>query len=417
MNAEIISVGTELLLGEILNSDVKFLSKELSSLGINVYYQTVVGDNAQRLSQIAKQALSRSDIVIFSGGLGPTQDDITKETVCSLLGKELVLHSESLEKMKKYLEKRGIEMPECNIKQAMLPPDSIVLENTCGTAPGCIIESEKCIAILLPGPPHELKEMYLKSVRPYLLKKSGSLFYSENLKIYGIGESKVSQICGELIERSSDPTVAPYAETPGVRLRLTAKCKNEDEGKRIILPVKEKIKTLLGEYIYSETGETLPEAVVHMLIANGLSISSAESCTGGMFAKLITDIPGSSAVLSESYVTYANEAKEKLLGVSHETLKKYGAVSEETAYEMANGLYRVSGSDFCCVFTGIAGPGGGSAEKPVGLVYTAVSAFGEISVYRLDLSGTREQIRYAACLAVFDKVRRMINAKNKGKNI
>ena len=261
---------------------------------------------------------------------------------------------------------------------------------------------------MLPGPPHELEAMYTESVKPYLIKKSEDIIYSENLKIFGMGESKVSELLNKYISDYTNPTVAPYAETPGVRLRITAKCKSEDDGKRMVGEVKKEIEDILGDVIYSDKGETLPEAVVHMLTEKGLKISSAESCTGGLFAKLITDIPGSSAVLDESYVTYANQAKTKILGVKPQTLEKYGAVSEQTAREMADGLYNVTKSSVCAVFTGIAGPGGGTAEKPVGLVYTGVCIDGKTDVYKLQLSGSRDKIRYQACLEVFDLIRKKI---------
>lgn len=408
MNAEIISVGTELLLGEILNTDARFLAAELSELGINVFYQTVVGDNRGRLIDAVRTAAERSDIIIVSGGLGPTQDDITKEVICEYLNKELVLHEESLKRMEEYLKRKGLNTVKCNRKQAMLPKGCIVLPNNCGTAPGCIIEENGKTAIMLPGPPHELEAMYTESVKPYLIKKSEDIIYSENLKIFGMGESKVSELLNKYISDYTNPTVAPYAETPGVRLRITAKCKSEDDGKRMVGEVKKEIKDILGDVIYSDKGETLPEAVVHMLTEKGLKISSAESCTGGLFAKLITDIPGSSAVLDESYVTYANEAKTKILGVRPQTLEKYGAVSEQTAREMADGLYNVTKSSICAVFTGIAGPGGGTVEKPVGLVYTGVCINGKTDVYKLQLSGSRDKIRYQACLEVFDLIRKKI---------
>lgn len=408
MNAEIISVGTELLLGEIVNTDAQFLSTQLSELGINVYYHTVVGDNKERLKAAVKTALERSDIVIASGGLGPTPDDLTKEVIAEEMNRELVLDENSLERMETYLKRKNLNNVMCNRKQAMLPKDCVILPNDCGTAPGCIIEENEKIAVMLPGPPHELQCMYLNYVKPYLIKKSDCLFYSENLKLFGIGESKVSEILNDYIENNENPTVAPYAEAIGVRLRITARCINEQEGKKLIEPIKEDIMKKVGDYVYNDTGDTLPYTVVHMLIERNMTIASAESCTGGMFAKMITDISGSSAILNESYVTYANEAKTKILGVKPETLKKYGAVSEETAYEMAEGLYKVSGADICVCFTGIAGPDGGTEEKPVGLVYVGVAVRGAVEVKKLQLYGSRDRVRNAACLEVFDIIRKKI---------
>lgn len=314
MNAEIISVGTELLLGEIVNTDARFIASELSELGINVFYQTVVGDNAQRLESVLKLAFSRSDLIIATGGLGPTQDDITKEVISEFCGRKLILDEESLSSMKEYLRKKGREIPECNIKQAMLPEGCVILPNSCGTAPGCVIEDNGKSIIMLPGPPHELEQMFLLSVKPYLESKTNLMIYSENLKIFGMGESRVCELLDEYLSEYSDPTVAPYAESPGVRVRITSKCTSEEEGIKAVAKIKENIKTILGDVIYSDKGETLPEAVVHMLIEKNMTIASAESCTGGLFAKYITDIPGSSAILNESYVTYANEAKTKILG-------------------------------------------------------------------------------------------------------
>ncbi len=409
MNAEIISVGTELLLGEILNTDAQFLATQLSELGINVYYQTVVGDNRQRLKNAVKTALERSDIVIASGGLGPTPDDLTKEVIAEEMNKELILDEDSLKRMLKYLQLKNLDTVKCNRKQAMLPKDCTILPNDCGTAPGCIIEENGKIAVMLPGPPHELECMYLNYVKQYLMKKSECIFYSENLKLFGIGESKVAEILYDYMENNENPTVAPYAEAVGVRLRITAKCKTEEEGKKIIEPVKADIMQKVGEYVYTDTGSSLPYTVVHMLIEKNLTISAAESCTGGMFAKMITDISGSSAILNESYITYANKAKTKLLGVKPETLKQFGAVSEQTAFEMAEGLYKKTGADVCVAFTGIAGPDGGTEEKPVGLVFVGVCVKGTTEVKKLQIYGSRDRVRNAACLEVFDIIRKKIN--------
>ena len=401
MNAELLSVGTELLLGEILNTDAQFLAEELSRLGISVYYQTVAGDNRERLQAAMELALSRADIVIASGGLGPTPDDLTKEVIAACMGEELVLHPESLAQIQAYHKKIQRDMPKSNEKQAMLPQNGIVLPNPNGTAPGCIIEKNGKIAIMLPGPPNELKPMFLESVRPYLLKKSNCILYSKTLKIFGIGESRVGELLAGLME-SENPTVAPYAETAGVRLRLTARCASEDEGKSMLAPVEAEIMEKIGEYVYSQEDISLPEAVVRKLLEKNMTIAAAESCTGGMFAKMITDFPGVSAILNESFVTYANAAKTKYLGVLPETLERYGAVSPETAREMAAGAARAAGADVGVGITGIAGPGGGTPEKPVGLVYAGVCVGGRTAVQALHLSGNRDKIRQSACLYVFD---------------
>lgn len=404
MNAELISVGTELLLGEILNTDAKFLSEQLSALGINLYYQTVVGDNKARLANCLSEALLRSDTVIVSGGLGPTPDDLTKETVAEVMGEKLVRDAESMKAIEEYFKKTGREMPESNRKQAMMPEHCTILKNNNGTAPGCIIEKNGKIVIMLPGPPNELMPMFNESVYPYLAKKSGGALYTSTFKIFGIGEARVAEIFCDMMEKGTNPTLAPYAETAGVRLRLAAYAKTKEEGEKLLAAARERITSEIGEYIYSEEDKTLPETVVQKLIEKKLSVSAAESCTGGMFAKMIVDIPGSSDILSESFVTYSNEAKAKYLGVKKETLDKFGAVSEETAREMAEGVSRTAKADIGVGITGIAGPGGGTAEKPVGLVYVAVSMDGGCDVRRLTLCGSREKVRYSAAINAFDMI-------------
>ncbi|MBE7045638.1 MAG: competence/damage-inducible protein A [Ruminococcaceae bacterium] len=404
MKAELLSVGTELLLGEILNTDAKFLAEELSMLGISVYYQTVVGDNKKRLTDALELALSRADIVIASGGLGPTPDDLTKEVIAEAMGETLVLHEESMRAIEAYYQRVNREMPESNKKQAMLPEHGIVLANPNGTAPGCIIEKNGKTVIMLPGPPRELEPMFIDSVRPYLLQKSGKLLLSKNLRLFGIGESKLAEMLQDLIAKNENPTVAPYAETAGVRLRITASCRDASEGEELIRPVLEHIKSLVGAYIYSEEDKPLSQTVAECLIAKNITIAAAESCTGGMFSKMIVDYPGTSAIFSESVVTYSNEAKQKYLGVREETLARFGAVSRETATEMAQGIRRAAGSDIGVGITGIAGPDGGTAEKPVGLVYVGI-CFGEkTDVLELHLTGNREKVRYTACQNAFFRI-------------
>lgn len=411
MNAEIISVGTELLLGEILNTDAQYLAQKLSEIGVEVYHQTVVGDNEKRLRDAVMTAIDRADIVITSGGLGPTQDDITKEVVCDCMGEELVLHKESLDAMQNYFARINKPMVKMNEKQAYMPKNGIVLPNNNGTAPGAIIEKNEKIAIILPGPPNELKPMYAESVEPFLKSRSEYIFVSKVLQIFGIGESAAAQKLDDILKNSENPTVAPYAKTAGVRLRITAKCTDEKEGYALIAPVEEQIRAILGDDIFAEGEVEINQVVSDMLRERKMTISAAESCTGGLFAKMITDLAGSSDILNESIVTYANSAKMKYLGVSAETLEKYGAVSRQTAFEMAEGICRQSGADVGVGITGIAGPGGGSAEKPVGLVYAGVCINGETEVKELRLTGTREKIRHSVCVNVFDFIRRKLNSK------
>ncbi|MBP3359315.1 MAG: competence/damage-inducible protein A [Clostridia bacterium] len=404
MKSELISVGTEILLGEILNTDAQFLAGELSELGIDVYHQSVVGDNAGRLAEALKTALSRSDIVIASGGLGPTPDDITKEVIAETMGEKLILHEESLRRMQEYFNRVHREMCKNNIKQAMLPEHCIVLNNNNGTAPGCIIEKDGKTVIMLPGPPAELTRMFSESVRPYLEKRSEDKLFTRTYHIFGKGESAVAAELSELMEKNTNPTVAPYAKTGEVHLRLGAKAKSQSEADKIMESADKRIRQSFGRYIYSTDGKSLPEVVFSKLLKAGKTICTAESCTGGLIAKTITDFPGSSGIFSEGYVTYSNEAKIKNLGVKRETLQSFGAVSEETAGEMAEGAARVSGADIGVSVTGIAGPDGGTPEKPVGLVFIAVCFGGRTEVRRLELNGDRDKIRYLTMLHVFSLI-------------
>ncbi|MCH5185146.1 MAG: competence/damage-inducible protein A [Oscillospiraceae bacterium] len=408
MNAEIISVGTELLLGEILNTDAQFLARRLSETGIDVYYQTVVGDNRQRLSESVRCALERADIVIASGGLGPTPDDLTKEVLSECMGEELVMHEESLEEIKGYFRAIGHEMAENNKKQAMMPKNAIILKNNNGTAPGAIIEKNGKIVIMLPGPPNELEPMFNESVLPYLKSKSEYILYSRVLQIFGMGEAMVASKLEDMMNEYENPTVAPYAKTAGVRLRITAKCKSEEEGIRLTEPVEKKIKEILGDVVYGYGDETIQEALVRLLAEKGLTISAAESCTGGCFAGMITDVAGASGVLNESVVTYANSAKMKYLGVREDTLARFGAVSEQTAKEMAEGIRKAARADIGIGITGIAGPGGASADKPVGLVYIGAASKSGTTVKRITLKGNREKIRHQACVYALDAARRAV---------
>lgn len=408
MKAELISVGTEILLGEILNTDAQFLSRELSEIGIDVYHQSVVGDNEQRLAESVRTALGRADIVIASGGLGPTPDDITKEVISNVMGKKLVLDSESLGYIRGYFERIGKTMTKNNEKQAYLPENCIILKNNCGTAPGCIIESGDKAVVILPGPPSELTRMYTESVKPYLKKKSGKKLFTKTLHLFGIGESAVADGLSEYMKNQTNPTLAPYAKTGEVYLRLAAKAQNRDEAEEIMKPMLDIIYGKYGEFVYSDNDMSLPETVVTKLLGKKLTISTAESCTGGLIAKTITDYSGVSEIFSEGYVTYSNNAKMKNLGVLEKTLSSHGAVSEETAREMADGVRERSGADIGVSVTGIAGPGGGTKEKPVGLVYAAVSYGGKTVTKKLMLNGDRAKVRYLTMLNAFGMVNDLI---------
>lgn len=409
MRAEIISVGTEILLGDIVNTNTQFLAKELASIGIEVYRQEVIGDNEDRLLGILEEALKRSDMVITTGGLGPTKDDLTKETACKFFNMDLELHEKSLKELEEYFSRMGRKIVESNYKQVYFPKEAIVLPNPNGTAPGAILEKNNKYIVILPGPPKEMKPMYLNHVKPYLIKKGDGIIESKVVRVLGIGESMAAEKLKEFIENGVNPTVAPYAKEEDVIFRITAKAEREEEALKLIEPVKNKVKEILGEDVYGEGEDTTIERVVgDLLIKNNLKISTAESCTGGMIASRLVSISGISDAFLEGAVTYSNEAKVRTLNVKEETLKKYGAVSEETAREMAEGIAKRTGSDIAVVTTGIAGPGGGTEEKPVGLVYIGLYYKGEVFVYKNVFNGNRQEVRTKATVRALDIVRRKI---------
>ena len=409
MTVELISVGTEILLGNIVNTNAAWLSEQCARLGLSCYYQSVVGDNAVRLKEQIQQALNRSDIVILTGGLGPTTDDLTKETAAQLMGKGLVMDMHSLERVEAYFKARRIEMTENNKKQALCPEGAMVLDNDNGTAPGLILEENGKRMILLPGPPNELHPLFEQQVKPYLQKLSPEIFYSRTVKLCGIGESKAAAMIQDMIDAQTNPTIAPYAKTGEVELRLTAKAENTEKAEAMLMPLEKAVRDALGDAVYAEGEDgNLQKTVVSMLLSRGLTLATAESCTGGLIAKKITEVAGASACFQTGFVTYANETKEKLLGVSHDMLKEYGAVSEQTALAMSLGARKRSGSDIGVGVTGIAGPGGGTEEKPVGLVYISISAKDFHQSYRLLLTGGRDMVRERAAMHVLDMVRRYL---------
>ncbi len=373
-SAEVLCVGTEILIGDIINTNAAYISKRLADMGVNQYHQGVVGDNPERLKTFLREAMDRVDLVILTGGLGPTYDDLTKETVAELCGSKLVLHEESYTKLKEYFMSRGMEMTENNIKQAYMPEDCKVFLNDVGTAPGCVIETangDKAV-IILPGPPREMKPMFENCVVPYLESFSDYIFVSKNINIFGMGESKVESELKDLMIKSLNPTIAPYASDGEVRLRITSKVKNSEDGEKLCSEMIEKLRgTSVGRYIYG-IDTSLEETLVKLLTMKQLKIAVAESCTGGIVTGKITSVSGSSSVLDGSVVSYANSIKNSVLGVSDSTLEKYGAVSEECANEMAKGIKNVMKADIGLSITGIAGPSGGTEGKPVGTVFVAV---------------------------------------------
>lgn len=405
MNAEILCVGTELLLGEIVNTNAKYLSVELAKLGINVFYQTVVGDNADRLFSAIKIAFDRADIVITTGGLGPTDDDITKDIGAKFFKKELELNKEALLNIQKYFDNKNMDMPKTNIKQAYIPKDSIVLKNNNGTAPGCFIEDKNKILIMLPGPPNEVKPMFEAEVLPIIKKKQENVFVSKSLNLCGIGESLAAEKISNIIKNSKNPTVAPYAQKNQVRIRLTASAKNEQEATDLIKETSNKIYDELGEFIYSEDNISLPQVILDKLIKNNLTIAVAESCSGGLLASSFVDLPNASKAFLGGVVTYCDKSKMNLLNVSEKNLQKYGAVSHEVAYDMAKNVCDVFGSDIGLSVTGIAGPTGGTKQKPVGLIFIAICIKNQVFVKQLNLIGNREKIRNKTVVEILNFLR------------
>ena len=394
--AEIICVGTELLLGDILNTDAKFLAQNLSEMGINVFYQTVVGDNPERLKGVLELAKSRSDIIITTGGLGPTYDDLTKEIISETFGKKLAVHGPSMERLEARFKNYNRPMTENNRKQAYLPEGSLALDNDWGTAPGCAFEVEGTHVIMLPGPPRELEPMFTYRVRPYLEGMSGGVIVSRRIRVFGMGESAVEAVLKDMMMAAQNPTIAPYAMPAEMYLRVTAKADDYDTAFAMTGPVVDEICEILGDVVYGVDVSSLEEKLFGVLKERKMTLSVAESCTGGLIADRMTAMPGVSEVFLGGSVTYSNELKEKFLGVKHETLETYGAVSRETALEMVRGVRERTGSDLAIAVTGIAGPGGGTEEKPVGLVYCAAAGPDFEDCFELRSGGTRERVRSQA---------------------
>lgn len=373
MKTAILSVGTEILFGQIVNTNTVYLSQQMNMLGFDVMYHYTVGDNPKRVEEMIDLAFQDCDLILTTGGLGPTQDDLTKEVACKALDDTLVMMDDVLEEITKYFKTLGREMTENNKKQAIMPSRATVFHNDAGTAPGFALEKDGKYIICMPGPPREMKRMFQKSVVPFLQSMIDGALYYRQIRFFGIGESMLETQLLHLIDNQTDPTLATYAKEGECSLRIASKRATEEEAEHAVDEMLEKVKERVGHYIYSCDDEELAQVVADRLMEQGLTLSSAESCTGGMFASTMTDIPGISQCFDRGLVTYSNQAKMEELGVSAGTLEKFGAVSEETALEMVEGLKRVSGSDVCISVTGIAGPGGGSEEKPVGLVYIGFS--------------------------------------------
>lgn len=411
MVVELISVGTEILLGNIVNTNAAYLAEKCALLGLSVYYQTVVGDNADRLKDTLRQAMGRSDILILTGGLGPTQDDLTKEVVSEVLGKTLVEDPHTRERITDFFRNlnKG-DISDNNWKQALVPVGSRVIDNLNGTAPGLIIEEENITVILLPGPPNELVPMFEHDVFDYLNRRQPEIIYSVMVKLCGIGEGEAETKIRDLIDAQSNPTIATYAKPGEVHLRVTARAADEKEAKKLVKPIVKELKERFGTSVYTTDEKiTLEQAVLELLRERELTMTTAESLTGGMLAAKLTSVPGASDVFRQGLVTYCNRAKRKLLDVKKSTLKEYGAVSDKTAKEMAkNGVF-VTGADVCVSLTGLAGPGT-EENKPVGLVYIACCYHNKVTVKEFHFNGERARIRENAAVNALTLLRQCILA-------
>lgn len=407
MVVELISVGTELLMGNIVNSNARFLAEKCAMLGFDLYYQVTVGDNYGRMKAVIQTALERSDLILLTGGLGPTEDDLTKEACAQVMGMDLVEDAPTRKHLERFFANHIYrDIPENNWKMARVPRGATVLTNHNGMAPGLILKGKGKTAILLPGPPGELYPLFNEQVVPWLQRRQNAVLVSKMVKLCGYGESQVEDKVADLIDSQDNPTIATYAKTGEVHLRLTAKGRDQEEAERLIRPVLEEILGRFKESVYTtEEQVSLEMAVVDLLRRNELTISTAESCTGGMVSARLVNVSGASEVFMEGLATYSNEAKERLLGVRGATLSQYGAVSKETAMEMAAGGASMSGTHVCVSITGLAGPGGETDRKPVGLVYMACSLKGRLTCREYHFKGNRETIREQSTMKALDLVR------------
>ena len=408
-DTEIISVGTELLLGHVTNTDARDISEMLSKIGINVKYHTVVGDNPERLRKCVETAKSRADIIITTGGLGPTCDDLTKQILAEAFGLRLIENKAEREGLYDYI-RYGKKFTDNNFTQAMLPEGCTVFHNNCGTAPGCGFEKDGKIVVMIPGPPKECNAMFRESALPYLRKLSEELIVSHSVRIFGLGESSVDDIFAEEMNRMTNPTMAPYAKECDCLLQITAKAKSVDEAEKMIAPVMEHVMQRLGDVVYGVDVECIEESVIKLLREKGMTFSAAESCTGGELAKRFTDMPGASAFFKGGVVTYTNEAKAKLLGIDPALIEEKGAVSYEVAKAMAENVRALLGTDIGVGVTGLAGPDGDGVHE-VGTVFVSLAVEGETFVKELHMGTmrTRSFIRRMAGNHIYDMMRRWLS--------
>ena len=406
MLCEILSVGTELLMGQIANTDAQFLARRLSAIGITMHRTVTVGDNPGRVKEALKEALSRADLVITTGGLGPTEDDLTKEMVAEYFGLPMRLHQESLDKIERYFASTGRKMTGNNRKQALFPEGCRIMPNRKGTAPGCIVEQGGKRVAVLPGPPFELIDMYEQQLEPYLLSLSDKIIRSRFLHIVGVGESEVETRLLDLFH-VGNPTLALYCNPGEVTARMTVMVDRSDDGSSLLDPMEAEIRRRMGNAVYAEgIDAAMKSEIVRRLSERHETLAVAESLTGGMLAAQIVDVPGASDMLVEGHVVYMNEAKERILGVSPEILNGVGAVSAECARAMAEGALKRSNATYALSTTGVAGPGGGTEKTPVGTVFVALAGHDfETRVLELHLRGDRTRVRSTSCLRAMNLLR------------
>lgn len=409
LNAEIIAIGSEMLTPFRVDTNSLWLTERLNAMGIDVKLKTVVGDDEARLEETIRDAMKRSEIVISTGGLGPTEDDITRKIFARVLKRQLILEQEILDKVRARFTRRGIPMPEINARQALVINGAQVLYNNNGTAPGMLITEGKCTIVLLPGPPREMKPIFDDSVAPVLKQRAGDrLIVRRCLSIFGLTESRTDELAAPVYLKYQNPSTTILFKDGQIELHLTAQARNEAEAEKLLDELAGQLDEVLGEYIFSRRNETLEQVAGELLKLRGYTLATAESCTGGLLAGRITDVPGSSEYFLEGVVSYSNEAKIDLLGVPKELIEKRGAVSEEVANAMAAGIRKRAGSTFGIGVTGIAGPGGGSAEKPIGLVYIALADDTQATARKFIFPGDRQFIRTLSVNAALDIIRRRI---------
>ncbi len=410
LNAEIIAIGSEMLTPFRVDTNSLWLTERLNSIGIDVKLKTVVGDDESRLEETIRDAIKRSEIVISTGGLGPTEDDITRKIFARVLKRRLILDDGILEALKARFAKRNMPMPEINARQALVMERAEVLPNPNGTAPGMLIAEGKCVIAMLPGPPREMKPMFDASVAPVLKQQVGDVvILRRKLSIFGLTESRTDELAAPVYTKFQNPTTTILFKDGNIELHLTAQSKTDTEANRLLDELSGQLDEVLGEYIYSRRDETLEGVVGELLRWRGYSLATAESCTGGLLAGRVTEVPGSSEYFLEGVVTYSNEAKMRMLGVPKEMLDEHGAVSEPVACAMAAGVRKLAGSTFGIGITGVAGPGGGTEEKPVGLVYIALADEDNVTARKLIFPGDRQFIRTLTVNSALDLLRRRLN--------